>query len=127
MGRSRSQIRIEAASRVPWSMSSLVAAGGDSAELLELAEAARSRSWPLFDPGCEEIDYLSDARRPQVWTAGGRIDPTEVRLAIELRQRHTEHSDLSAHRFTIGRPQTRKESAICARARHTDAGHGLGE
>jgi hypothetical protein len=47
----------------------------------------RSRSWPLFDPGREEIDYLSDARRPQVRAAGGRIDPAEVGLAVELRQR----------------------------------------
>jgi hypothetical protein len=50
----------------------------------------RSRSWPLLDPGREQVYYLSDARRPQAWPAGRRIDPAQVGLAVELRQRAEE-------------------------------------
>src|ERR1017187_8657940 len=45
-----------------------------------------SRSRPLFDPGRERVDYLSDAGRADVRPARGRIDPAEVGLAGELCQ-----------------------------------------
>jgi hypothetical protein len=47
----------------------------------------RSRSWPLLDPGREEVHDLSNARRADLRPAGGRVDPAEVGLAVELRQR----------------------------------------
>ncbi len=47
----------------------------------------RSRSWPLVEPGREEVHDLSDARRADLRPAAGRIDPAEVGLAVELRQR----------------------------------------
>jgi hypothetical protein len=47
----------------------------------------RSRSWPLLDPGHEQVYDISDARRTQVWPPGRGIDPAEAGLAVELRQR----------------------------------------
>jgi hypothetical protein len=41
----------------------------------------------LLDPGREQIYHLSDTRSTQVWPAGCRVDPAEVGLAVELRQR----------------------------------------
>src|ERR1022692_1594901 len=51
-----------------------------------------SRSRPLFDPGREQVDYLSDAGRADVRPASGRIDPAEVGLAVELCQRVEERA-----------------------------------
>jgi hypothetical protein len=45
-----------------------------------------SGSWTLFDPRREQVDYLSDPGRTDIRPAGGRIDPAEIGLAVELRQ-----------------------------------------
>ena len=46
-----------------------------------------SRSWPFFDPRREQADDFSYTGRAQIWPAGGRVDPAQVGLAVELRQR----------------------------------------
>src|ERR1039458_8100609 len=46
-----------------------------------------SWSWPLFDARRQQVDDLSDAGRTEIWAAGGGIDPAEVGLAVELRER----------------------------------------
>lgn len=46
----------------------------------------RLLSWPLFDPGRKQLHYFSDARGPQVGSAGCRIDPAQIGLAVELGQ-----------------------------------------
>jgi len=51
-----------------------------------------SRARPLFDPRREQAGYLGDAGRAQIRPAGGRIDPAQVRRAVELRQRAFEGS-----------------------------------
>ena len=42
---------------------------------------------PLFDAGREEVHDLGDAGSADLRSAGSRVDPTEIRLAVELRQR----------------------------------------
>src|SRR5260370_32768171 len=42
------------------------------------------RSWPLLDPGREQVYDFSDARRAQLWPPGGGFDPAEVGPAVEL-------------------------------------------
>jgi len=44
------------------------------------------RSRPLFGPGREQGDHFGDPGCPQIWPPGGRIDPAQVRLAVELRE-----------------------------------------
>jgi hypothetical protein len=41
----------------------------------------------LFDPGRKQVCYFGDACGTQVWPTGGRVDPAQVGLAVELRQR----------------------------------------
>ncbi len=45
-----------------------------------------SQSWPFFDPGREQVDYLSGARRADVRPTSGRVNPAEVGLVEELCQ-----------------------------------------
>jgi alpha-1,2-mannosyltransferase len=45
------------------------------------------RSRAFLDPGGEQVHDLGDASRAQVGAAFGRLDPAEVGLAVELRQR----------------------------------------
>src|SRR5712691_5865358 len=47
----------------------------------------RPRSWPLLDPGGEQVYDLGDARRAQVRPPGSPVDPAQVGLAVELCQR----------------------------------------
>jgi len=56
----------------------------------------------LLDPGGEQLCYLLDARRAQVRPPGGGIDPAEVGLAVELRQRVEERPGrrVGLQRFT---------------------------
>jgi phage shock protein A len=56
-----------------------VGGGGDDIQ----KELAR----PLFDAGREEVHDLGDAGGADLRSAGSRVDPTEIRLAVELRQR----------------------------------------
>jgi len=48
----------------------------------------------LLDPGRQQIYHLSDARGTQVWPPGRRVDPAEVGLAVELRQRVEERGSV---------------------------------
>ena len=50
----------------------------------------RSRSWPLFDRGRAQADGLGDAGRARIGQAGVRIEPAQVGLVVELRQRIAE-------------------------------------
>src|SRR5580700_9999826 len=57
------------------------------AQALRLAGLRWLRSWPLLDPGREQVYDLNDARRAQLWPPGGGVDPAEVGPAVELGQR----------------------------------------
>jgi hypothetical protein len=41
----------------------------------------------FFDVGLKQFDDLGDACRAQVRAAGGGVDPAQVRLSVELRER----------------------------------------
>ena len=62
-----------------WAAAALLAGG----VLLRL----RLRSWPLLDSGREQVDDLGDPRRAELGPPGGGVDPAEIGLAVELRQR----------------------------------------
>jgi hypothetical protein len=53
------------------------------------ASIGYSTPFPV-DPGREQVYYLGDARRAKVWPADSRIDPAQIRVAVELRQRAEE-------------------------------------
>src|SRR5580700_526874 len=57
------------------------------AQALRLAGLRWLRSWPLLDPGREQVYDLNDARRAQLWPPGGGVDPAKVGPAVELGQR----------------------------------------
>jgi hypothetical protein len=42
---------------------------------------------PFLDAGLKQFDDLGDAGRAQVRTAGGGVDPAQVSLPVELRER----------------------------------------
>ena len=46
-----------------------------------------SRPWPFFDPRREQADDLSNAGRAQIRPAGGCINPAQISLAVNLRER----------------------------------------
>ena len=49
--------------------------------------AEMSWTWPFFDPRREQAYDLSNAGGAQIRPARGRVDPAQVSLAVELRQR----------------------------------------